>query len=91
MFFLGKGVSIQKVALGFRIGCSTPQEIVLETSKALYQVFAQNHPVPPDTEEWKRLSFEFAKTWTLSNCVRAIDGKHIAIQCPANSGSNFNN
>ena len=91
LFFLGKGDSIQTVAWGFRIGCSTAQAIVLETSKALYQVLAQDHLEPPDTDEWTSLSYEFAKTWNLPNCVGAIDGKHIAIQCPANSGSNYYN
>jgi hypothetical protein len=91
LFFLGKGDSIQTVAWGLRIGCSTAQEIVLETSKALYQVLAQDHLEPPDTDEWTSLSYEFAKTWNLPNCVGAIDGKHIAIQCPANSGSDYYN
>ena len=76
LFFLGKGDSIQTVAWGLRIGCSTAQEIVLETSKVLYQVLAQDHLEPPDTDEWTSLSYEFAKTWNLPNCVGAIDGKH---------------
>lgn len=29
--------------------------------------------------------------WDFPNCVRALDGKHIAIECPANSGSNCYN
>ena len=91
LFFLCKGDSIRTVAWGFRIGCSTAQEIVLETSKALYQVLVQDHLEPPDTEEWTNLSYEFAKTWNLPNCVGAIDGKHVAIQCPANSGSDYYN
>ncbi|KZS03631.1 Uncharacterized protein APZ42_033612 [Daphnia magna] len=65
--------------------------LVLETSKALYQVLAQDHLIQPDTEEWTRLSYEFTKIWNLPNCVGAIDGKHIAIQCPANSGSDYYN
>lgn len=64
---------------------------MLETSKALYQVLAQDHLIQPDTEEWTRLSYEFTKIWNLPNCVGAIDGKHIAIQCPANSGSDYYN
>nr|CAH0107484.1 unnamed protein product [Daphnia galeata] len=71
--------------------CSAAQEIVLETSKALYKVLAQDNLEPPDTEEWTSLSYEFSKTWNLPNCVGAIDGKHITIHFPANSGSDYYN
>ena len=91
MFFLGKGDSLQTVAWGFRIGCFTAQEIVLKTTKALYQVLEKDHLQQPNTDEWTRLSYDFAKDWNFPNCVGAIDGKHIAIQCPAKSGSDYYN
>lgn len=61
LFFLGKGDSIQTVAWGFRIGCSTAQEIVLETSKALYQVLAQDHLGVDTSVLLVRKNLEFAK------------------------------
>ena len=47
--------------------------------------------VPKTEEEWKRISTEFSSRWNFPHCVGAMDGKHIAIKCPANSGSNFYN
>jgi len=34
---------------------------------------------------------EFYQKWNFPNCVLAIDGKHVRIQCPSNSGSLFFN
>ncbi|KAL6416935.1 hypothetical protein ACFW04_014772 [Cataglyphis niger] len=36
--------------------------------------------------EWTRISNNFLELWNLPNCVGAIDGKHIMIQAPPNSG-----
>jgi len=34
---------------------------------------------------------EYEKQWNFPHCVGSIDGKHIQIQAPASSGSNFFN
>ncbi|XP_063904411.1 putative nuclease HARBI1 isoform X2 [Zophobas morio] len=46
----------------------------------------------PDTEdEWKQVSRHFAEKWNFPNCLGAIDGKHINIKAPPNSGSLYFN
>jgi hypothetical protein len=47
--------------------------------------------VPSTEEEWKEVSNEFLIRWNFPHCIGAMDGKHVAINCPANSGSNFYN
>ena len=47
--------------------------------------------VPTTTEEWIKITDEFQKKWNFPNCVGAIDGKHIVMQPPANSGSYYFN
>ena len=36
--------------------------------------------------EWKALADEFAEHWNFPNCIGAIDGKHIVMKRPINSG-----
>jgi len=40
-------------------------------------------------ESMMQMSEDFFNRWQFPNCVGAIDGKHISIQCPANTGSQF--
>ena len=50
---------------------------------------------PPTAEDWQRIAqrfaHRFAQRWNFPNCVGALDGKHIVIQAPKNSGSMFYN
>lgn len=46
----------------------------------------------PTTEaEWREVAMGFETKWQFPNCLGAIDGKHIYIQPPANSGSTYHN
>ncbi|KAL2089227.1 hypothetical protein ACEWY4_016126 [Coilia grayii] len=42
-------------------------------------------------EKWRAIAEDFAMICGFPNCVGAIDGKHIVIQAPANSGSMYYN
>jgi len=43
----------------------------------------------PREENWIKISNEFNKIWNFPNCTGAIDGQHIAIQCPLCAGSEY--
>lgn len=48
--------------------------------------------MPEPTEEiWKTIAQKYKDMWHFSNCIGAIDRKHINIECPINSGSTFFN
>lgn len=40
---------------------------------------------------WRKISEEFKEQWQFPNCLGALDGKHIVIQSPINSGTEFYN
>jgi DDE superfamily endonuclease len=46
---------------------------------------------PICNENLPKLSKKFNSRWNLPNCVGAMDGKHIKIKAPRNSGSKFFN
>ena len=47
--------------------------------------------MPETEEEWKELSDQIFSTWQYPNSIGAMDGKHIGIFNPADSGSTFYN
>ena len=47
--------------------------------------------MPSTAEEWKKISDEFEEMWNFPHCIGAIDGKHVLIQVPIKSGSDFYN
>jgi len=48
--------------------------------------------MPSPTEEiFQETEKDFNIRWNFPNCVESIDGKHIRIKCPPNSGSQYFN
>lgn len=45
----------------------------------------------PSEELWKNTARRFQEKWNFPNCISVLDGKHVVIQAPANSGSHFYN
>ncbi|KAL3212976.1 hypothetical protein MRX96_035798 [Rhipicephalus microplus] len=45
----------------------------------------------PKTETWLHIAEGFSRKWQFSNCIGAVDGKHIQIKSPPNSGSMYFN
>lgn len=49
--------------------------------------------VPNTEDEWKQIAHEFEIKWNFPHCLQlgAIDGKHVIMQAPAGSGSEYFN
>lgn len=75
----------------FKMGLTTVKQIVGETCDVLWDTLGSIYLSIPHSNEWSRIAHDFNSMWNFPNCVGAIDGKHINITCPANSGSQFYN
>jgi hypothetical protein len=82
---------VSTVARGFRIGKSTAYKIIIETCDVIWRVLQPIYLPEPTVESWKHVAKNFYKIWNFPNCIGAIDGKHIQIQCPSNTGSQYYN
>ncbi|XP_022169456.1 uncharacterized protein LOC111033161, partial [Myzus persicae] len=47
--------------------------------------------LPSSDHEWRSIAEEYNKRWNFPHCVGAIDGKHVVIQKPENTISEFHN
>ncbi|XP_025163500.1 protein ALP1-like, partial [Harpegnathos saltator] len=89
--YLASGDSMISLHYLYRVGKSTVPRIIVETTKALWQVLQPQVLPPPSVETWSKIAEDFENKWNFPNCVGAIDGKHVTIQCFKNTGSAFYN
>lgn len=89
--FLASGNAYQSMAYSYQMGVSTVSEIVVTTCKALWETFKEEWMPAPTKDDWLEIAEKFQVKWNFPNCIGALDGKHIVIQAPPNSGSHFFN
>ena len=85
------GDAITTIAYNFRMGVSTARQIILDVCIVLWDALASIHMPVPSEVEWESIAEDFFMRWNFPNCIGAIDGKHVMIQCPVNSDSLFYN
>ncbi|XP_062412373.1 uncharacterized protein LOC134102312 [Sardina pilchardus] len=89
--FLATGESFRSLCFQYRIGRSTIGQIVTETCEALCVVLKDHLKTPTTEAGWREVARGFQDRCQFPHCLGAIDGKHVYIQPPANSGSLFYN
>ena len=90
--FLTTDKSQISLSFSFRIGKSTVSKIIAETCDALHRVLFPLYVKPPSSnDEWEAISQDFEELWNLPHVIGAIDGEHVRIECPKNSGTFYHN
>lgn len=89
--FLATGETYASLEVNYRISASYISRIVQEVLASL-----RKHLVPiflpePTENQLKQTAEHFWNRWNCPNCFGAIDGKHVRIKAPQNSGSMFFN
>ncbi|XP_031657473.1 protein ALP1-like [Oncorhynchus kisutch] len=89
--FLATGDSYRTIGFSFRVGRSTVAGIVPSVAQAIWDCLVGEHMPVSKKEDWRAIAAEFLERWNFPNCLGSIDGKHVVIQAPPCSGSQFYN
>ncbi|KAM4033162.1 uncharacterized protein ACNLHF_017516 [Anomaloglossus baeobatrachus] len=85
--FLATGESYSSLHYQFRVGISTISGIVSSTCSALWNSLNAEYIPQPTQELWMSTAAHFYEICDFPNCCGAVDGKHVRIVKPANTGS----
>lgn len=69
----------------------TKYEIKYNLATILLALIKFVFQVPTTSQEWLDKSKVFNDVWNFPHCIGAMDGKHVLIQAPFNSGTEFYN
>ncbi|XP_031350806.1 protein ALP1-like [Photinus pyralis] len=89
--YLATGDSFSTLEHMYRIPKSTISKFLPEVLKAIYEGLKDFIKMPTSTNDWAAIAKGFEERWQFPKCCGALDGKHINIQCPNNSHSDFYN
>ncbi|VEN49127.1 unnamed protein product [Callosobruchus maculatus] len=89
--FLASGDSFTSLQYLFKISKQSISVIVGETSRALTTTLLGHIKIPSNAEQWLRVSKQFFEHWQFPHCLGSMDGKHVVITSPFNSGSEYYN
>ncbi|XP_049958250.1 uncharacterized protein LOC126474819 [Schistocerca serialis cubense] len=85
--FLATGDSFKTISFSYRLGKSTVAAIVHDISRTVIDLLLEEVMPVPNEEKWNAIAEEFWTKWQFPNCIGSLDGKHVTIQAPNNSGS----
>ena len=89
---LATGTNYADLMYAFRVSRNSISLFVPEVCEAIYSAYKDEvMPGKITEEDWLRISAEFERVWNLPHVCGALDGKHIRIKKPADSGSLFYN
>ncbi|XP_046663525.1 uncharacterized protein LOC124356515 [Homalodisca vitripennis] len=89
--YLATGDSFSSLQYLYRVPKCTISKFVPEMCEAIYEALIEYLKGPTSEEEWQEIMQGFSSRWNFPRCCGSIDGKHVSIRCPSNSGSDFYN
>ncbi|XP_017492643.1 PREDICTED: uncharacterized protein LOC108380760 [Rhagoletis zephyria] len=91
LIFLAQGCNFHVISWAYKLGISTVRKIIYETCDAIWGELQVVYLSPPNVSELKAIANKFYVKTGMPNYLGAIDGKHIRIVSPRNSGSLYYN
>ena len=86
------GHSYASMKFAWRVPHNTISVVVREVCAAIQAEYLDEVLTCPTTpEEWLEIADQYYKKWNFPHTLGAVDGKHVAIVCPSNTGSVYYN
>ncbi|XP_049293434.1 uncharacterized protein LOC125769059 [Anopheles funestus] len=89
--FLASGDSYESLSFMFRVSSPSVSRIVQEVCDHIIHELKEYVKLPSNKSEWLKISKGFEEQWNFPHVNGTIDGKHVPLKAPANSGSQFYN
>ncbi|XP_050309171.1 uncharacterized protein LOC126745385 [Anthonomus grandis grandis] len=89
--FLATGDSYHSLMYLLKISVPSISRIIPEVCRVIAEVLKDKLKMPQSREEWLITGHQFTNLWNFPTCTGVMDGKHIMIQAPKHSGSEFYN
>ncbi|KAJ8351988.1 hypothetical protein SKAU_G00234640 [Synaphobranchus kaupii] len=89
--YLSTGDSFRSIAFSYRVGFCTVARIVRSVCEAIWECMVSDYMPVPGAEAWRKIAGDYERLWAFPNCLGAMDGKHVVIQAPPSSGSQYFN
>lgn len=89
--YLSSGNSFSSLCDVFKVSPQLISSIIPEVCDALVEGLSDYVKIPRSQEGWREIADEYLKRWQIPNCLGSMDGKHIKLQCPPKSGSDYIN
>ena len=90
--FLATGETYKSLMYQYRVSEVSISRFVPEVCQVIIESFMEEYMSLPDSKEkWLSVAKKFEEKWQFPNCVGSIDGKHVPLINPFNSGSTYFN
>lgn len=89
---MASGCSYKDLHYSFRVGISTIGNIIREVTRVIWNnLRSEFMELPSSPHDWQEISNGFQTKANFPHCIGAVDGKHIRLKKPSNSGSMYFN
>ena len=89
--YLATGSSYKTLAFAFRVASNTIFLFIPEVVDAIVSEYGDLVAMPDSPDGWLAVARCFSSRWNFHHCVGAVDGKHIRIVKPNNTGPQYHN